>query len=51
VIVRNTVIAAGAALTLLSRFAKNATEKSTAESIARKVNSVKSVMNGIAIRL
>jgi osmotically-inducible protein OsmY len=35
---------------MLSGFAKNATEKSTAESIARKVNGVKSVKNEIAIR-
>jgi hyperosmotically inducible periplasmic protein len=35
---------------LLSGFAKNATEKSTAEAIARKVNGVKSVRNEIAIR-
>ena len=35
---------------MLSGFAKNATEKATAESIARKVNGVKSVRNEIAIR-
>lgn len=35
---------------MLSGFAKNATEKVTAESIARKVNGVKSVKNEIAIR-
>jgi osmotically-inducible protein OsmY len=35
---------------MLSGFAKNATEKSTAESIARKVNGVKSVRNGIVIQ-
>jgi hyperosmotically inducible protein len=35
---------------MLSGFAKNATEKSTAESIARKVNGVKSVKNEIAVR-
>jgi hyperosmotically inducible periplasmic protein len=35
---------------MLSGFAKNATEKTTAESIARKVNGVKSVKNEIAIR-
>jgi osmotically-inducible protein OsmY len=35
---------------MLSGFAKNATEKSTAESIARKVNGVKSVKNQIAVR-
>jgi hyperosmotically inducible protein len=35
---------------MLSGFAKNATERSTAESIARKVNGVKSVKNEIAIR-
>ena len=35
---------------MLSGFAKNATEKSTAESIAWKVNGVKSVKNEIAIR-
>jgi osmotically-inducible protein OsmY len=35
---------------MLSGFAKNATEKSTAESIARGVNGVKSVKNEIAIR-
>jgi osmotically-inducible protein OsmY len=35
---------------MLSGFAKNATEKTTAESIARKVNGVKSVKNEIAVR-
>jgi osmotically-inducible protein OsmY len=35
---------------LLSGFAKSALEKGTAESIARKVNGVKSVRNEIAIR-
>jgi hyperosmotically inducible protein len=35
---------------MLSGFAKNATERSTAESIARNVNGVKSVKNEIAIR-
>lgn len=35
---------------MLSGFAKSATEKSTAESIARGVNGVKSVRNEIAIR-
>lgn len=35
---------------MLSGFAKNATEKVTAESIARKVNGVKAVKNEIAIR-
>ncbi len=35
---------------MLSGFAKNATEKSTAESIARKVTGVKSVKNEIAVR-
>jgi len=35
---------------MLSGFAKNATEKSTAESIARRVNGVKSVKNEIAVR-
>lgn len=35
---------------MLSGFAKSATEKATAESIARKVNGVKSVRNEIAIR-
>ncbi len=34
----------------LSGFAKNAEEKSAAESIARKVNGVKSVKNDIVIR-
>jgi osmotically-inducible protein OsmY len=33
-----------------SGFAKNAMKKSTAESIARRVNGVKSVKNEIAIR-
>ncbi|HEV7913815.1 MAG TPA: BON domain-containing protein [Albitalea sp.] len=35
---------------LLSGFAKNATERATAESIARNVSGVKSVKNEIAIR-
>ena len=35
---------------MLSGFAKNALEKSTAEAIARKVSGVKSVKNEIAIR-
>jgi hyperosmotically inducible periplasmic protein len=35
---------------MLSGFAKNATERSTAETIARKVNGVKSVRNEIAVR-
>ena len=35
---------------MLSGFAKNALEKTTAESIAMKVNGVKSVKNEIAIR-
>lgn len=35
---------------MLSGFAKNATERATAESIARNVNGVKSVKNEIAIR-
>ena len=35
---------------MLSGFAKNATEKATAETIARKVNGVKSVKNEIAVR-
>ncbi|MCF8160241.1 MAG: BON domain-containing protein [Polaromonas sp.] len=35
---------------LLSGFAKNAAEKSTAESIARKVNGVKSVRNEIIVQ-
>jgi osmotically-inducible protein OsmY len=35
---------------MLSGFAKNATEKSTAESIARKVEGVKAVKNEIAVR-
>ncbi len=35
---------------LLSGFAKNALEKSTAESIAMKVNGVKSVKNEIVLR-
>jgi len=35
---------------MLSGFAKNATEKVTAENIARGVNGVKSVRNEIAIR-
>jgi hyperosmotically inducible protein len=35
---------------MLPGFAKNATERSTAESIACKVNGVKAVKNGIAVR-
>lgn len=35
---------------MLSGFAKNTTEKTTAEAIARKVNGVKSVRNEIAVR-
>ena len=35
---------------MLSGFAKNATEKATAETIAMKVNGVKMVKNEIAIR-
>ena len=35
---------------MLSGFAKNATERTTAESLARKVNGVTSVKNEIAIR-
>ena len=35
---------------MLSGFAKNATEKNTAEAIARRVNGVRSVKNEIAIR-
>ena len=35
---------------MLSGFAKSDTEKSTAESVARKVNGVKSVKNEIAVR-
>ncbi len=35
---------------MLSGFAKNSTEKETAESIARRVNGVKSVKNEIAVR-
>lgn len=35
---------------LLSGFAKNAAERSTAESIARNVNGVKAVRNEIAVR-
>jgi hyperosmotically inducible periplasmic protein len=35
---------------MLSGFAKNATERTTAETIARKVNGVKSVKNEIAVR-
>jgi hyperosmotically inducible protein len=35
---------------MLSGFAKNSTEKSSAEGIARKVNGVKSVKNEIAVR-
>jgi hyperosmotically inducible protein len=35
---------------MLSGFAKNMTEKSTAEMLTRKVNGVKSVRNEIAVR-
>ncbi|MBE0547913.1 MAG: BON domain-containing protein [Rubrivivax sp.] len=35
---------------MLSGFAKNATEKATAEKIARDVNGVKAVKNEIAVR-
>jgi hyperosmotically inducible protein len=35
---------------LLSGFAKNATERSTAETVARCVNGVKAVRNEIAVR-
>ena len=35
---------------ILSGFAKNATEKATAEKIARDVNGVKSVRNDIVVR-
>jgi hyperosmotically inducible periplasmic protein len=35
---------------MLSGFAKNSTEKSTAETIAMKVNGVKTVKNEIAVR-
>ena len=35
---------------MLSGFAKSATEKATAESIAKKVSGVKSVKNEIAVR-
>ncbi len=35
---------------MLSGFAKNMTEKSTAESLSRKVNGVKSVKNEITVR-
>ncbi len=35
---------------MLSGFAKNATEKSTAEALARKVDGVKSVKNEIIVR-
>ncbi len=35
---------------MLSGFAKNASERSTAETIARDVNGVKSVRNAIAVR-
>lgn len=35
---------------MLSGFAKNSTEKSTAESIARGVNNVKSVRNEVVVR-
>ncbi len=36
---------------MLSGFAKNAEERSTAEAIARKVNGVKSVKNAIVVRI
>ena len=35
---------------MLSGFAKNSTERSTAEGIARNINGVKSVRNEIAVR-
>ena len=35
---------------MLSGFAKNSTEKASAETIARKVNGVKAVKNEIAVR-
>jgi osmotically-inducible protein OsmY len=35
---------------MLSGFAKNATEKTTAESLARRVDGVKAVKNEIAVR-
>jgi hyperosmotically inducible periplasmic protein len=35
---------------VLSGFAKNATERTTAEAIARDVNGVKSIKNEIAVR-
>jgi hyperosmotically inducible periplasmic protein len=35
---------------MLSGFAKNATERNTAEAIARNVNGVKSVKNEVAVR-
>lgn len=35
---------------MLSGFAKNTTEKATAENIARKINGVKSVRNEIAVK-
>lgn len=35
---------------MLTGFAKNATEKATAETIARKVNGVRSIKNEIAVR-
>jgi hyperosmotically inducible periplasmic protein len=35
---------------MLSGFAKNATERTTAEAIARDVNGVKSIKNEIAVR-
>jgi hyperosmotically inducible periplasmic protein len=38
------------ATVMLSGFAKDATEKSTAEAIARRVSGVKSVKNEIAVR-
>lgn len=42
--------AAAFALRIGGRCAKSGTEKSTAESIARKVSGVKSVRNEIAVR-
>ena len=38
------------ATVMLSGFAKNATERTTAEAIAHKVDGVKSVRNEIAVR-
>ena len=55
--VDNSVVDAGAikvetlnGTVMLSGFAKNATERSTAEDIAMKVKGVKSVKNSIAVR-